>query len=200
MLLEQITLENLFSFEKTTVELRALNVLIGANASGETNLIEAMGLLQAAPIDLSTAVRRLGGIRVVCSLGGRIASPIAAIDCEGLLGEQLRYRLEFSEEAGGFVILSERLGSTALAAGGGSDVPYFERVAGKVRFGTESSAMPPSQSVFEVHKSPADPTPITRIGRELEATRIYREFHTTGDSQVGLAWPFVASVVEQFPA
>jgi predicted ATPase len=184
MLLRQITLENLLSFRKTTVELRGLNVLIGANAAGKSNLVEAIGLLQAAPTDLSTAIRRLGGVRVVCSLAGPNYSPIAAVECEGLLGEQLRYRLEFSEEARGFVILEERFGSSPhLGTGEGSDVPYFERVAGNVRFGTESSAVPATQSVFQVYKSPADPTPITRIGRELEAIRIYREFRTTGDSQ-----------------
>jgi predicted ATPase len=183
MLLRQITLENLLSFRKTTVELRGLNVLIGANAVGKSNLVEAIGLLQAAPTDLSTAIRRLGGVRVVCSLAGPNYSPIAAIECSGICGEALRYRLEFSEEARGFIILKERFGSAHLDVGDGNDVPYFERVAGNVRFGAESSPVPPTQSVFQVYKSPADPTPITRVGRELEAVRIYREFRTTGDSQ-----------------
>jgi recombinational DNA repair ATPase RecF len=66
MLLRQVKLENLLSFRDTTVELRALNVLIGANASGKSNLIEAIGLLQAAPVDLNTAILRLGGVHVVC--------------------------------------------------------------------------------------------------------------------------------------
>ena len=70
MLLRQLKLENLFSFRNTEVELRGLNVLIGANASGKSNLIEAIGLLQAAPIDLGAAILRLGGVRVVCSLAG----------------------------------------------------------------------------------------------------------------------------------
>jgi len=63
MLLRQVKLENLLSFRNTEVELRGLNVLIGANASGKSNLIEAIGLLQAAPVDLSTAILRLGGVR-----------------------------------------------------------------------------------------------------------------------------------------
>ncbi|MGB6944253.1 MAG: AAA family ATPase [Bryobacteraceae bacterium] len=55
MLLHKVKLENLLSFRNTEVELRGLNVLIGANASGKSNLIEAIGLLQAAPVDLSAA-------------------------------------------------------------------------------------------------------------------------------------------------
>src|SRR5580693_4427015 len=183
LLFEQITLENLFSFKKTTVQLRGLNVLIGANAVGKSNLVEAIGLLHAAPTDLSTAIRRLGGVRVVCSLAGPNYSPISAIECSGMCGEALRYRLEFSEEARGFVILKERLGGAHLSAGDGNGMPYFERIGGNVRFGAESSPVPLTQSVFQVYKSPADATPITRVGRELESIRIYREFRTTGDSQ-----------------
>ena len=79
MLLRQVKLENLLSFRDTTVELRGLNVLIGANASGKSNLIEAIGLLQAAPVDLSAAIRRLGGVHVVCSLAAK--SPAAIEGC-----------------------------------------------------------------------------------------------------------------------
>src|ERR1700686_2239178 len=96
MLLRQVKLENLFSFRKTEVGLRGLNVLIGANASGKSNFIEAIGLLQAAPVDLSTAILRLGGVRVVCSLA--TSSPAAAIECDGINDEGLEYRLDFSEE------------------------------------------------------------------------------------------------------
>ena len=108
-MLREVTLENIFSFKKTTVELRELNVLIGPNAVGKSNLIEAISLLQAAPVDLNGAIRRQGGVRVVCSLAGPVASPIAAIECDGIGGEPLQYRLEFSEQASGFVILRERL-------------------------------------------------------------------------------------------
>src|ERR1700757_2380390 len=97
MLLRELTLENVFSFKKTTVELRGLNVLIGPNAVGKSNLIEAISLLQAAPTDLNVAILRQGGVRVVCSLAGTVASPIAAIECNEINGEPLQYRLEFSE-------------------------------------------------------------------------------------------------------
>src|SRR5215470_4715600 len=98
MLLRELTLENIFSFKKMTVELRGLNVLIGPNAVGKSNLIEAISLLQAAPVDLNVAILRLGGVRVVCSLA--VSSPIAAIECNQLNGEPLHYRLEFAEQAG----------------------------------------------------------------------------------------------------
>jgi len=182
MLLRQVKLENLLSFRNTTVEFRGLNVLIGANASGKSNLIEAIGLLQAAPVDLSTAILRLGGVHVVCSLAGR--TPTAAIQCSEMHDEPLHYRLEFSEEAYAFAIIREVLTGSRPEVVNGSGPTYFERIGGKVRLiGGNYNSISPTQSVFELYKSPADPTPITPIGRQFEAIRIYREFRTTGDSQ-----------------
>jgi predicted ATPase len=179
MLLRKIKLENLLSFRNTEVELRALNVLIGANASGKSNLIEAIGLLQALPVDLSTAVRQLGGVHVVCSLA--IPAPVAAVECAGINNdESLRYRLEFSEEARGFVILKERFADCK------SDIVHFDRVVGQVLFRDGPGSVSPSESVFQAHKSPADTTPITLTGHKFESIQIYREFRTTGDSQIRL--------------
>jgi predicted ATPase len=64
-MLESITLTNLLSFgDKTEITLNAgLNVLIGANGSGKSNLIEAISLLQAMPKDLTKAIRDGGGIQ-----------------------------------------------------------------------------------------------------------------------------------------
>jgi predicted ATPase len=184
MLLRKVKLENLLSFRKTEVELRGLNVLIGANASGKSNLIEAIGLLQAAPVDLNTAIRRLGGVRVVCSLARSQYSPIAAIECKEINDEPLRYRLEFSEASRGFVILRERLSGLASSSTNGDADVYFERSHGTVHFGSSLSEISTIESVLQRSKSLADTTPITRIGQKLEEIRIYREFRTTSDSQV----------------
>jgi predicted ATPase len=190
MLLRQVKLENLLSFRKTEVELRGLNVLIGANASGKSNLIEAIGLLQAAPVDLSTGILRLGGVHVVCSLAMR--SPVAAIECTFLNDEPEQYRLEFSEVAHGFTVNTESFSSLA------PDIKYFVRGAGKVIFGADSSSVSPTQSIFELYKNPADRTPTTRLGRDFEAIRIYREFRTTGNAEarIGVSTSFPRGFLE----
>jgi predicted ATPase len=188
MLLRQVKLENLLSFRDTTVELRGLNVLIGANASGKSNLIEAIGLLQAAPVDLSAAIRRLGGVHVVCSLAKE--SPVAAIQCDWINGESLRYRLEFAEEAQSFVILREILHDRDSDPEKTSAGTYLYRTSGKL-YGPKSrksggrlngSAVATIQSALALSKNPADPTPITRIGQEFGAIKIYRDFRTTANS------------------
>jgi predicted ATPase len=112
-----------------------------------------------------------------------VPSPIAAIQCDEINDERLQYRLEFSEEAHGFIIMRERLSRPLPTSGNGNDLTYFERAFGNVRFQKAASEISRSQSVFQLYKNPADVTPTTRIGRLLEEIRIYREFRTTGDSQ-----------------
>jgi AAA15 family ATPase/GTPase len=63
-LIQSIRLQNFLSFgpDAEEIELKSLNVLIGPNASGKSNLIEAVGFLQASPIDLGLPIREGGGI------------------------------------------------------------------------------------------------------------------------------------------
>src|ERR1017187_10856691 len=78
MLIKRLTLKKILSFKETTVELGSLNVLIGPNAVGKSNLIEAISLLKAAPGDLRAAMLRGGGVRSWIWLGDPVPSPIAS--------------------------------------------------------------------------------------------------------------------------
>ena len=62
--IHKIKLTNFLSYgsDGEEIELQPLNVLIGANTSGKSNLIEAMGILKATPTDLSKPFREGGGI------------------------------------------------------------------------------------------------------------------------------------------
>jgi predicted ATPase len=181
MFLRSIGLKRFLSFKDASVDLRPLNVLIGPNASGKSNLIEAIAWLQAAPRDLVGLVQRGGGIRAWLWLGGAAPSPIASIECA--LQEGLLYRLEVSEEARGFVILGERLQETVSSTPGRKPRIYFDRRSGRVAFGRSLPGRPngdisTAQSVLAAFKSPADRTPTTRLGAEFERIRIYHEFST----------------------
>ena len=55
-------LKNVLSFRDADVALAPLNVVIGPNASGKSNLIEAFSLLQAVPDDLARFFRINGPI------------------------------------------------------------------------------------------------------------------------------------------
>lgn len=64
-MLSRIKLQNLLSFGPTGIdlELRPLNVFIGPNGSGKSNVIEAISLLKAMPVDLTEQIRSGGGVR-----------------------------------------------------------------------------------------------------------------------------------------
>ena len=57
-LIRTIQLSNFLSYGQNAeiIELEPLNVLIGPNCSGKSNLIEALGLLEATPKDLTAPI------------------------------------------------------------------------------------------------------------------------------------------------
>lgn len=63
-MLRSLRLTNLLSYGSNgaSIDLEPLNVLIGPNASGKSNLIEAISLLAATPKDLLTPIREGGGV------------------------------------------------------------------------------------------------------------------------------------------
>jgi energy-coupling factor transporter ATP-binding protein EcfA2 len=62
--LSELRLRNFLSYGENTpsLHLEPLNVFIGPNASGKSNLLEAIGLLAATPRDLVTPIQRGGGV------------------------------------------------------------------------------------------------------------------------------------------
>ena len=62
MLIKSLRIKEMLSFQDVSLELRPLNVLIGPNASGKSNLIEIIALLQSLPKDLAGFINESGGI------------------------------------------------------------------------------------------------------------------------------------------
>ena len=117
MLLERIQLKNLLSFgpEAEEIELRPLNVLIGPNGSGKSNFIEAIGLLQAAPTDLSAPIRVGGGDWI---WQGEDKADSGRVEVVLVLPDRqppLRYSVEFAQHPGQFAVINEWLEFTAAA-------------------------------------------------------------------------------------
>jgi predicted ATPase len=135
MLIKRLTLKKILSFNDATVELGPLNVLIGPNAVGKSNLIEVIGLLQASPTSLASAILRGGGVHQWIWLGDRVASPIASIGCELEMaqGRHVHYSWEFSEDSAGFVIFREQVGNAVGL--------YLDRAFNGVEFGPEAAKL-----------------------------------------------------------
>lgn len=79
--IHSIRLKNFLSYgnEDEEMELQPLNVLIGANTSGKSNLIEAIGILKATPTDLPAPFRQGGGVSEFLWKGGQ-ENPVAKIE------------------------------------------------------------------------------------------------------------------------
>ena len=61
-MLKKITIHGFKSIDRQTIELGALNVLIGANGSGKSNLLNAFSFFRASALgDRDVLVKRLGG-------------------------------------------------------------------------------------------------------------------------------------------
>ena len=104
MLIHSIRLTDVLSFGPSSQELKLepLNVLIGPNGSGKSNLIEAIGLLKAAPRDLHAPIRDGGGVRDWIWRGGTTGG-IAHIEVVLPYGPNrlLRYSLAFRKRTRG---------------------------------------------------------------------------------------------------
>ena len=119
MLLNSLHLKNMLSFKDTRIDLEPLNVLIGPNASGKSNLIETIAVLQAVPDDLAGFFRRNGPILDWIWKGdaaeeqrSRVAEITAVLENpEGTHEEdqQLTYNLQLAENNERLQVVGERL-------------------------------------------------------------------------------------------
>jgi len=154
-LIEKIRLRNLLSFgpETEEFELEPLNVLIGANASGKSNLIEAISLLQAAPRDLLLPFREGGGVAEWLWKGGA-----------GLTATELRVVVRSAPGRDG---LEYRLGFARLA----QRLKIDERVEGEnARSGVD---LRPDESVLSQRLDPDRYPGIKYLAARFEEIRLY---------------------------
>jgi predicted ATPase len=108
-LLHSIRLTNLLSYgsEGVSLDLEPLNVLIGPNASGKSNLIEAISLLAAAPRDLLKPLRQGGGTAEWIWKGGERAEAASLEAWVGYTDRVLGYGLSFTTAKSRFSLIDE---------------------------------------------------------------------------------------------
>ncbi len=194
MFISSLELRNILSFrEPPPFELGPLNILIGANGSGKSNLIDCLGILQALSNNLSSYFNRRGGTDAWIWKGSR-SRDSAEIGCRfHVEGEQLLYEMEFGPLERTLSVEKESLSSDTRRD------HFLIRQGLSVRIGEtagDNAAISPSESIFAAYRNPSDPTPITRSGRALEDIRIYREFDTSVNSSTRTG---VSSSAEKHP-
>lgn len=128
--LQSLQLENFLSYgsESQAIELQPLNVLIGSNASGKSNLIEAIALLKATPTDLPSPIRQGGGISNFLWKGSK-ETPVAKIKStinysQG--SQPLNYQLSLTKTGQKLELVDEAL-ENQMPYPGEDDVYFYYR-------------------------------------------------------------------------
>ena len=107
--IETIRLENILSYgpSNTPFPLEPLNVLIGPNASGKSNFMEALSLLAAAPWDLQEPIREGGGVSDWLWKGSARAATATVEVTLKYSPIPIRYRMSFTENWPRFQMVDE---------------------------------------------------------------------------------------------
>jgi predicted ATPase len=197
--LRSLKLTNFLSFgpDSKEIELTPLNVLIGPNASGKSNFIEAIEVIHATPTNISDAIRIGGAAGEWMWKGATPAKPaiiMARIVSKASFAE-LRYCLSFTEANNRLEIVDEFLENSQKLRPDERDVFFFYRylhghpvinVKQTVTFPQADSeyekrslrreSLNSEQSVFCQRKDPDLYPELTDVAEQFGRIQIFREW------------------------
>ena len=186
MFMQRIELQNILSFgpDAQELELEPLNVLIGPNGSGKSNFIEAIGLLRAAPRELTTPIIEGGG---VANWIWRGESRASSARVEVILANSdntlvLRHRLAFAAIAHRLELTNEQIAQVEPNPGQDEPCIYFELDSGGPKFNRDKNPLQSSllykrnQSVLSQIRDPFHHPELTWLGDMYPRIRPYREW------------------------
>ena len=167
------------------IELRALNVLIGANGSGKSNLIEAISLMRAAPKDWREVTRKGGGVSEWIWKGERNGTASVEVIVRPKRGAQaLRHTMAFLPINQTFALDDERVENETPYAG--QEQPYFyyryqngDAVLNTLGNGVRRlsrDSIEPDRSILAQRRDPDTYPEVAWLASSYENVRIYREW------------------------
>ena len=194
-----IRLQNILSYGPDAPELRLepLNVLIGPNASGKSNLLDALSILQSAPRDLPRSIRRGGGTHEWLWKGRDELVP-ATVDVtvdypDGIM--PLRYLVSFSELRHRFDLLDERIENERPQQGNLEPYLYYRYQQGRpvlnVRSETGDSRFDrslqredvhPEKSILSQRRDPDSYPELTYLADHFDRIGLYRQWSIGPDT------------------
>lgn len=197
-LIKTLHLKNFLSYgeEGQTIDLEPLNVLIGPNASGKSNLIEAIGLLRALPTDLTTPIRDGGGVSDWLWKGKSIA-PVATIQTIVDYPDEmpLRNGISFTVSNQRLEIVDEFIEDEKKKDASKLDVKFYYRYqhgrpvlnvatfnssgvgARRIERRLKREDLNPEQSVLSQRKDPDQYPELTYLNTQYSKIKLYREWN-----------------------
>jgi predicted ATPase len=189
-----LRLENFLSYgsEGEEIELQPLNVLIGANTSGKSNLIEAIGILKATPTDLPAPFRQGGGISEFLWKGGQ-ENPVAKIEATlnyPQRAQNLRYYVNLTSIVQRLELVDEAVENEQRYTGEGDVYFYYRYQSGRPVLNInkmENNGEPlkrslrredliPDQSVLSQRKDPDLYPELSYLSTEFSNIALYRHW------------------------
>lgn len=163
--LTSLGLTNILSFgpAETRLAINDLNVLIGTNASGKSNVIDVLHLLHSLPGDATTAIREGGGVREWMWKGQQDAVARVEVTLERTPGP-LRHWFEFAPDGPRWTIRDERVEDAAQTAA----VVHFDHAA--------ATNLRRDQSVLAQRPDPSLDPELALIRQYYGSFRIYRDW------------------------
>jgi predicted ATPase len=194
MLLQSIQLSRFLSYgpDSAPLSLRPLNVLIGANASGKSNLLDAFAVLQKAPRDLNELFRLGGGLRHWFWKGEAKGNAVASINVQTAplaRGRRpLSYCLSFGSEHERLQLIEEHVELVPPAKSLKAGFSYH-MTQGKAELGGPFGRLAAlhldlTRSVLAQRRDPEHHIDLYLLAEAFDSIRIYRDWYVGREAAV----------------
>lgn len=190
--ISQIQPINFLSFGPDTepIELRSLNVLIGANGSGKSNLIEAIAFLRAAPTGFQKVTGAGGGVSKWIYKGNsdQDASVLAILNYNN--GESfLQHTIDFRPNNYAFQLTNESITDVIGLDAASSDsflaVNHNGRIeisGGQNTVNIDSTVFSANASILALYRNLIDYPQLNHLADKYSNICIYRNWHFGRDN------------------
>jgi len=192
-----LKIENLLSFGDNSSEilLGSLNVLVGANGSGKSNLIEVLNLIRNTPKDFAGEIGDGGGVAEYLWQGKpkskRVLAVITVNSLPAGVLKPLNYSLTFTRDSAHVRIVDERIQNRLPDKGHDKPYLYFDfnrgrpvlNVAGSPR-SLKREEVDPQRSILSQRQDPDQYPEVTYLGKFFTSFRLYRNWDFGPDSLI----------------
>lgn len=187
VLIRHLAPKNFLSFgpDNAGIELKALNLFIGPNGCGKSNLIEAISLMRSAPKEVREVTRKGGGVAEWIWKGGpKVAASVDWVVSNPNGTMPLRHVLSFRSVAQAFSLEDERVEKEHPEANQGDVYFYYRYRHGhpmvntltQGQRGLARETIEADRSILAQRRDPETYPELAWLAQNYERVRIYREW------------------------